>query len=57
MSYWQAVEGFSAFLPAWHEAIQKYAEAFVVGRLQQMEHFMDDDVFEALAGLFSEFGV
>ena len=57
MPYWQAIEGFSAFGPSWHEAIQKRAEAFVVGWFQQMEHFVDNDVFEALAGLFSEFGV
>ena len=57
MPYRQAIESSSAFLPAGHEAIQKGAEAFVVGWFQQMDHFVDNDVFEALAGFFGEFGV
>lgn len=37
--------------------IEEALKAFVVGRFQQVKHFVDDDIFEALAGFFSEFGV
>jgi hypothetical protein len=50
MPYWQAFEGFSAFRPSRHESIQKCAESGVLGWFQQMEHFVDDDVFMILAG-------
>ena len=57
MTYWQAVEDVTTELPLGHELIHQRHEAGVVGWLQQVDHLMDHDVFEALAGFLGEVGV
>lgn len=44
-------------LPGRKILAHKRFEAFVVRGLQQMDHFMDDDVFEAARGPFGKVGV
>ena len=57
VTYWQAVEDVTTELPLGHELIHQRHEAGVVGWLQQVDHLMDHDVFEALARLLGEVGV
>ena len=40
-----------------YKPIHQFHKPPVVSRFEQMHHLMHDDVFEALAGLFREFGV
>ena len=53
----QAIEHVPVELPLGHESIHQRDEAGVVRRLQQVDHLVDDDVFEALARLLGEIGV
>ena len=53
----QAVDGLAVGLPLGHELVHERDEAGVVGRLQQVREFVDDDIFETLAGFLGEVGV
>ena len=57
MAHWQLTELVSTVLPARHELIHQGYEVSVVRRLQQMRHFVDDDVFEVLSGFLRKLGV
>ena len=57
MPHRQAVQRFPVELPLRHEAVHQRDEAGVVGRLQQVHHLVNDDVFEALARLLGQVGV
>ena len=53
----EPVECLAVSLPLWHEAVHQSDEPGVVGGLQQVNQFVDNDVFEALAGFLGEIGV
>ena len=57
MPNWQAIESVPVELPFGHKAIHQGDEAAVVSGFQQVDHFMHDDVFQALARLFRQIGV
>ena len=44
-------------LPSRHETIQQGHKASIVRRLQQMHHFVDNDVLKALSRFFGQVGV
>ena len=50
----KAVEGIAVPAPVGHVMVDEADEAGVVGRLDEVDEFVDDDVFEALRRLFSE---
>ena len=54
---WQTVECFAVGLPFGHEAVHESNEAGVVRRFQQVDHLVNDDVFEAFWRLSSQIGV
>ena len=47
MANWQPIELLPAYAPLWHESIHQGDEVGVVSRLQQVNHLVNDDVFEA----------
>ena len=51
------VQFLTVVLPEGHEAVHVGDEAVVVMSLEQVDHFVDDDVFEAVGGFFDEFEV
>ena len=53
----QPIEELPVLLPLWHVAIHQVDETCIVGRFEQMHHFVDDDVLKALSGLFGQVGV
>src|SRR5262249_32263453 len=53
----QPIELLSTCAPLWHEAIHKRDESTAVCRLLNVDHLVDDDIFEALASFFREIGV
>lgn len=53
----QLIELLPAHAPLLHDSIHQRDEAGVVCRLQEVNHLVDDDVFEALGWLFCEIGV
>lgn len=53
----QAVEGLLVGAPFGVVLVHEGLEAGVVGGFEQVDQFVDDDVFEALGGLFGEVGV
>lgn len=52
----QLVELVAVELPAGHEVVHQGGEAGVVGGLEEVGEFVDDDVFEAFRGFFGEVG-
>ena len=53
----QLVEFGASFAPGRVVLLKNRDEAVAVGWLQQVSHFMDDDVFEQVLGLLDEFRV
>lgn len=53
----QLVEFLPDKTPLWQKHIHQGDEVRVVGRVAQLEHLMHDDIFQALQGLFRQFGV
>jgi hypothetical protein len=51
----QAIEFIVAGAPLGSELCNEGDEAFIVGGFQEMEHLMENDIFEALAWFFREF--
>ena len=49
MSQWQSIQRLAMHWPLGEEVVHEGDEAGVVGGFEEMHHFMDDDVFEALA--------
>ena len=44
-SEWKSIEFFLVETPFRHELINKGYEAVIVGGFEEVEHFVDDDVF------------
>lgn len=44
-------------LPLGYELIHQRYETTIVSRFEQVNHFMDDDIFKALGRLLREIGV
>lgn len=57
MLHRQTVEYLPTMFPVGHELIHHRLKSGIVGRLVDMNHLVDDDVFEALARLSREIGV
>lgn len=57
MANWQLVEDITDKLPVWHELIYQGDKATVVGRFQQVDHFMHNDVFQAFPGFFGQLSI
>ena len=57
MPHRQAVEDVAVKPPLGYELIHHSDKAGVVRRLEQMDHFVHDDVLEAFLGLFCEFRI
>ncbi len=53
----QAIQSVLVGSPFGHELVHEGNEAGVVGRFEKVHEFVDDEVFEALGGLFGEVGV
>lgn len=53
----QAVEEIAGLAPVGQGFVHKGDEPVIVSRLKQVKHLVDDDVFEALAGLLRQFGI
>lgn len=53
----QVVEPVTVKRPLGHEPIHQCDESLIVGWLQQVNHFMDDDIFEAFTRLLGQCGV
>ena len=54
---WQFVEFSAGFTPRRIMPLQDGYESLAVRRLQQMHHFVDDDVFQQIPRFFREFRV
>ena len=48
------VKFLAVVLPDGHEPVHQGNEAFVVVAFEQVSHFVDDDVLEAVDGFFDE---
>lgn len=48
------VKFLAVVLPQRHEPVHEGDEAFVVVALEQVDHFVDDDVLETVDGFFYE---
>ena len=57
MPHREAIEGFLAVLPGGKVIIQQASEACVVAWFQDMDHLVDDEVLQALAGLTRQLAV
>jgi hypothetical protein len=53
----QAVEDLTMELPLGQETVHEGDETGVVLGFQEMNHLVDDDVFEAFTGFFGQIGV
>lgn len=47
----------SGFAPSWVVLVKKCHKTLAMRRLQQMHHFMNDDVFEEILRLFHKLGI
>jgi hypothetical protein len=54
---WQFIEFSSRFPPSWVVLVKDRDEAIIMGWFKQVDHFMDDDVFEKILWFLYEFGV
>lgn len=57
MANGQPIQFLAATMPLWHESIHEGDEARVMGGLQDMDDFVDEDIFEAFAWFLREIGV
>src|SRR6266851_3756824 len=57
MPQWLAVKLLAVELPQRHEAIHMGDETLVMMALEQVNHFMDNDVLQAMHGFLDEFEI
>jgi len=57
MMHGQPVQHFPVKLPLRHELIHQSHEAAIVNGFEEMNHLMNNDVFEAFARFLRKFGV
>ena len=57
MMHGQPVQHFPVKLPLRHELIRQSHEAAIVSGFEEMNHLMNNDVFEAFARFLCKFGV
>ncbi len=57
MSHRQAIEYLPTMFPVGHELAHQGLKPLVVGRLQDVDHFVDHDVLQALRRLLGQIGV
>ena len=55
MRYRELIETVPDMLPSRHPFIENLPESMAMGSFYEMGHFMDDDVFEAIQRLSSQF--
>ena len=57
MANGQPIQFVPAHAPLWQQLVHNGDEVGIVGRLQHVNHLVDDDVFQAFAWFLREIGV